>query len=55
MTIVLAILAEYLGCVVVEARGRPRFLVRETAGAVLRPRNRAHLQPAAPPDVRTGT
>ncbi len=53
--VVLAILAEYLGRVVVEVRGRPRFLVRETAGAVLRPRNRAHLQPAAPPDVRTGT
>lgn len=53
--VVLAIFAEYLGRIVVEARGRPRFLVRETAGAVLRPRNRARLQPAAPPDVRTGT
>ncbi|MPZ42482.1 MAG: glycosyltransferase [Betaproteobacteria bacterium] len=53
--VVLAILAEYLGRIVVEVRGRPRFLVRETAGAVLRPRNRAHLQSAAPTDVRTGT
>jgi dolichol-phosphate mannosyltransferase len=53
--VVLAILAEYLGRILVEARGRPRFLVRETAGAALRPRSRAHLQSAAPPDVRTGT
>jgi dolichol-phosphate mannosyltransferase len=53
--VVLAILAEYVGRIVVEARGRPRFLVRETAGAVLRPRNLAPIQSAAPPDVRTGT
>ena len=51
---VLAILAEYLGRIVIEARGRPRFLVRETAGAVLRPRSRVRLQQAAPPDVRAG-
>ena len=53
--VVLAILAEYVGRIVVEARGRPRFLVRETAGAALKARSRARLQPAAPPDVRTGT
>jgi polyisoprenyl-phosphate glycosyltransferase len=53
--VVLAIFAEYLGRIVVEARGRPRFLVRETAGAVLRPRSHARLQSAVTSDVRTGT
>lgn len=53
--VVLAILAEYVGRIVIEVRGRPRFLVRETAGATLRPRNRAHLKPASSPDARTGT
>ena len=53
--VVLAIFAEYLGRLVVQARGRPRFLVRETAGAALRPRGRAHLHQAAATDVRTGT
>jgi dolichol-phosphate mannosyltransferase len=53
--VVLAIFAEYLGRIVVEARGRPRFLVRETAGAAIKPHSRARLQSAVPPDVRTGT
>lgn len=53
--VVLAIFAEYLGRIVVEARGRPRFLVSETAGAMLRPRASVRLQSAAPPDARTGT
>jgi len=30
----LAVLAEYVGRIVVEVRGRPRFLVRETTRAV---------------------
>lgn len=50
--VVLAIFAEYLGRIVIEVRGRPRFLVRETAGVVRGPRSRAQLQLAAPPDVR---
>jgi dolichol-phosphate mannosyltransferase len=53
--VVLAIFAEFLGRIVVEARGRPRFLVRETAGAMLGQRAPVRLQAAAPPDVRTGT
>lgn len=53
--VVLAIFAEYLGRIVVEVRGRPRFLVRETAGTLLRPQSQPRLQAAAPPDVRTGT
>jgi dolichol-phosphate mannosyltransferase len=52
--VVLAIFAEYLGRIVMEVQGRPRFLVRETAGAVLGPRSRPRLQQAAPPDVRAG-
>jgi dolichol-phosphate mannosyltransferase len=47
--VVLAILAEYIGRIVVEVRGRPRFLVRETAGAVADPKRRAR-----PSDVRAG-
>src|SRR5690606_5923912 len=47
--VVLAIFAEYLGRVVVETRARPRFLVRETAGAMLRPRTPVRLQTTAPP------
>jgi polyisoprenyl-phosphate glycosyltransferase len=49
---VLAIFAEYMGRIVMEVRGRPRFLVRETAGTVAAPRTRARLREAAPRDVR---
>ena len=52
---VLAIFAEYMGRILVEARGRPRFLVQETVGAGLQPPARARLRPAAPTDIRTGT
>ena len=37
------------GRIVVEVRGRPRFLVRETAGVVAGPKRRAR-----PSDVRAG-
>jgi dolichol-phosphate mannosyltransferase len=47
--VVLAILAEYIGRIVVEVRGRPRFLVRETAGVVAGPKRLAR-----PSDVRAG-
>jgi polyisoprenyl-phosphate glycosyltransferase len=49
---VLAIFAEYMGRIVMEVRGRPRYLVRETAGAVAASRARARLRSAAPHDVR---
>lgn len=49
--VVLAIMAEYLGRVVIEVRGRPRFLVRETVGAVPDARRRAR---SGPSDVRAG-
>ena len=51
--VVLAIMAEYLGRIVMEVRGRPRFLVRETAGAVPDPKRRARSA-QSPSDVRAG-
>jgi len=49
--VVLAIMAEYIGRIVVEVRGRPRFIVRETAGAVP---DRKRRPRTAPSDVRAG-
>ena len=48
--VVLAIMAEYIGRIVMEVRGRPRFLVSETAGAVPQAKRRPRL--AAPSDLR---
>jgi dolichol-phosphate mannosyltransferase len=46
----LAILAEYVGRIAVEVRGRPRFLVRETTRAPIK--NRRRDRHAAPSDAR---
>ena len=46
----LAVLAEYIGRIMVEVRGRPRFLVRETTRAALAATPRATAPAAAPGD-----
>ena len=47
----LAILAEYVGRIVVETRGRPRFLVRETTQPAIAAR-RQRIERTLPSDVR---
>jgi hypothetical protein len=48
----LAVLAEYVGRIVVQARGRPRFLVRETTLPAVATDSKRRPHRTVPSDVR---